>query len=222
MQVSRRDLLQTAAVGGLLGVAGCEQPFGSSVRTPAVSVVDTTVPAEIQDSFDLTVDIVESFSADQPARIRVEVQHSASTDAPRQIAFGGTLPFSNYVGGRVDTDDMLVAIPRGTDRIEKTGRTTPVEEWVPKKPTDGCWRAPAVPGSDETDLAVIQLSPGESVAELYTLLGFGQEACLPAGTYEFASTEPYRVVQVAGPDEEWENIGKEKSGFGFTLELADS
>jgi len=222
MHVSRRDLLQTAAVGGLLGVAGCEQPFGSSVRTPAVSVVDTTVPTALQGPFDLTVDIVESFSADQPARIQVEVRHSASTDGPRQIAFGATPPFSNYVGSRVDTYDMLLAIPEHTDRIEKIGRPAAVEEWVPEEPTDGCWRAPTVPRDDETDLAVIQLSPGETIAETYTLLGFGQEACLPAGTYEFASTEPYRVVQVAGPDEEWENIDKEKSGFGFTLELADS
>jgi len=116
---------------------------------------------------------------------------------------------------------MLLAIPEHTDRIEKIGRPAPVEEWVPEEPTDGCWRAPTVPRDDETDLAVIQLSPGETIAETYTLLGFGQEACLPSGTYEFVSDEPYRVVQVDQADEEWENIDKERSGFGFTLELTD-
>lgn len=203
MNQTRRALLSGAAGVGLAAGSGCLGVFDASSSLPGVDASPEPLPDPLSEHLSPDVDVLEGFTADHPARIRVSVSRLAGSDAPGQLRleFADTPPFSYYIGGGEPPGTVLFAIPDDRSTLRAAGGVSlDRNEWVPSDPAEDCWRAPAPPvvRSTPTETNVVELAPGETVSHEYTLLGFAGEECIPELEYRFTSPEPLRVATDAG------------------------
>lgn len=194
--MKRRTYLRAVggvSVGGLAALAGCtgsdSGDGGDGGDDTTTSTDDPSFPTRVAavepdpvtDALDasVSVSLANNFSGSTPAELTVEVTNDTGTAQTYQ--FGPVVPWSSIWARHGSRDATLVAVPG------------PVEETqggdiVPSSPSDGCWQA-----TDGIALAEYlqtkEVSPGESLAHRYTLIGQHDDAtCLPAGRYRFADS----------------------------------
>jgi hypothetical protein len=172
------------AVAGCTGVTGSEEPNDPQTTDP-----ETTDPTTTDDSSDyfsyrlddvetaappaedvsVDVSIVENFTQDHPATLRVAFTNEA--DEERTFEFGSLVPWDTIRGQRDEGPGILLLDPNAGV--------------APDEPTDNCWRA-----TDKVALPAVMrsktLAAGETVSrEFAVLAAHDSETCHEQGTYRF-------------------------------------
>lgn len=203
---------------GISGLSGCTDVLDEPTQPSQVNVEVSPLPDTLAERFAFDVEVIDDFSAEQPARIRMGFSHLGDSGSDQYtVEFGETPPFSFYNGAAQDHEAVLIAIPDNTSDVRAAGRSTP-SRWVPEDPVDDCWRAPAIPlvRSDPSVSNRVELPAGETITNEYTLLGFAGEECLPPLEYRFGSLEPLQVTN--NGDIVWESESIEWA-LEFTIDL---
>jgi hypothetical protein len=170
------------AFAGCTGVTGDDQPatelgsqttdqettdrFGSVFGYQLDDVETANPPAE-----DVSVDvsIVENFTHDHPATLRVAFTNEA--DRERTFQFGSLVPWDALWGSREEAAGELLLDPNAGV--------------APDEPSDDCWRA-----TDNVALPAVMhsktIGAGETVSREFAVLGaHDSETCHEQGTYRF-------------------------------------
>lgn len=206
--VSRREILSTVAGSAIVSSTGC-LGLGSSVRSPEMDLTVAELPSRLADLVTYDAELLEGFTADHPARIRVSttLRETPVTEDGATLRFGETPPYSFYLGGQPDMGPAVAILPEDPTNVEAQGRPE-VTGWIPEEPEEGCWRAPTWPQQrlNPDDPTTIELEPGETLSTEYVVLSLGDH-CLPDGEYRFTGAEPFRIESdgevLWENDEEW-------------------
>jgi hypothetical protein len=167
------------AVAGCTGVTGSETPedpqttdqettdrFGNYFGYNLDDVETAEPPA---DDVSVDVSIVENFTQDHPATLRLAFTNDA--DEERTFEFGSLVPWDTIRGQREDGPGVLLLDPNAGV--------------APDEPSDNCWRA-----TDNVALPAVMrsktLGAGETVSrEFAVLAAHDSETCHEQGTYRF-------------------------------------
>jgi hypothetical protein len=187
--VRRRTVL--AGLGSVVGLAGCsdlndaaDQPQAAEGGTDRDGERDTTTSTATDASLAYRAAVESQPTDAQPPAITVGVRNKGDSEV-RLATTGRGNPFedlSRFTGRAVE----FVAVSTATGRVDAFG--------LADRPVDGCWRfvgsdgEPARVGAVSTAFAV-SLAPGSQYTVTHRLYQAGTDrACLPAGTYESATT----------------------------------
>jgi len=201
---TRRDLLRTAGLVGVAGLAGCaafgDGPAGGSTDGPADSPTETPVetftgesPSDathrvavtgVDDAPDLPVEpsvsVVDAYATgESPPVLRVDVTNP--TDDPVSVGEYRDVVFQ-YVHG---DDETLVLLPHSERSTSGApSRTRPDYAVV----GDGCWRL--TDGVAITmEYGVVEIPARWTLSAFVGLYGDSEaDACLVAGTHRFEAT----------------------------------
>lgn len=162
------------AVAGCTGVSGDDTPDDRQTTDQSsdyfgyhLDDVETADPPVDEVSID--VSIVENFTQDHPATLRVAFTNEA--DEERTFQFGSLVPWDSIRGQREDAPGVLLLDPNAGV--------------APDEPSGDCWRA-----TDNVALPAVMrsktLSAGETVSrEFAVLAAHDSETCHEQGTYRF-------------------------------------
>lgn len=191
MRPSRRRFLQTLAGGVPIALAGCSTLASPRNAETSLGPTATGDPDGLSDrdiSFDVTV--LDQSTGTHPARIRLELENTSSTVL---TIYTGVMLFTNIIGVRTSGFGKLVIYPPGADLVAT--ETAPDEDArrpTPTTPIDGCWQLRPEVLLPATML-IHELEPGEGISYEYLVYDHrDNEACMPAGEYEFS--EGYGVA----------------------------
>ena len=171
------------------------------MRFPDVAVTGDEMPPEQQ--VRITVEVVEQFSEQTPARLQIQFRNEAAT--PRSFLFGPDPPFGS-LRGNSRNGSRLHVLPADAAR-SSTGRFAHV---IPSRPVEECWQL--ADRYDRIDRGVLwNADPRETTSMTYVVLDdLDTDDCLSAGVYRF---EGRWGEQDAETTEEWFD-------WGFTLTLS--
>lgn len=195
--MQRRTALQaigTAMVGAIAGCASQRQSSGEQPSSTGSQRLNTDDSSETADSlsrpitsddiaFDVTV--LQQFTNDSPAQLEVRFTNDSDT---RLTLFGGPiLPFTGLEGVQQDRDVALLLMPEDNSWITPTDGNGEVRDvpLVPPSRTDSCWTVEYEGMLRKQTMLVDELRTGESISHTYSLLDWGNESCLPTGSYAF-------------------------------------
>ena len=146
------------------------------MSVPTVAVAGDAVPSDRQVRID--IEVVEQFSDDAPARLRVRFTNEAP--AGREFLFGAVSPFGPVACDAAGGGSVHVVPESGT--AANAGSYADV---VPDSPVDGCWRL--LDWYDSIDRGILwRADAGETTSTIYAVLSDPEsEDCLPPGEYRF-------------------------------------
>lgn len=224
--LSRRALLNTVAATSTAVFAGCSRTAVGqdppSVTPAPLPPRDTAEPAP-EISLALDVQLMEQFTPDHPASLRVSVTNT--DNVPLLLNAGRELPLLSFTGSHTSTDAEIALVPQGGGihviAYDTEGKTPPVE------PVNGCWRLNGsvfIPGG----VVRQELPPSRSITQTYTIYAHrnNSDDCLPAGTYRFLEVKPVkkrpRPAMMPAERQPWSSVILEFSvtvGAGFSVSL---
>lgn len=192
----------------------------ASGRFPSVAGAGDPHPTDVP--FRLTVGVLNDFSADEPARIRVSFENCAEMETT--VGGGPIFPFASIWC----KEGSLVLIP-SDEPIQQYAFGTD-EQLIPDRPVDGCWQTKFVHFVRHDVLRWHSLDAGECIGTEYTVLGYPErevpeaamtnwvgadaesDGCLPVGDYRFEQS----FLPEFGTDAPWEAFT-----WGFTLTIGE-
>jgi len=129
----------------------------------------------------ITVEVTQQFTEKHPGEVTIVFVNKS--DIRRSIWFGPTPPFAGYIGKHEKIGARLLLIPK--TQTGPAPRRPGIDEFTPKRPENGCWRAKSelvyTPIKKE-----VEFEPQEEIATEYVLLAHpANEGCIPIGKYRF-------------------------------------
>lgn len=190
----------------------------ASGRFPSVAGTGDPQPTDVP--FRITVGVLNPFSADEPARIRVSFENCSEME--KTVGSGPIFPFSSIWCKEgplvlVPSDESIQQFAFGTD-----------EQIIPEHPVEGCWRTNLVRFGPHDVLRWHSLAAGEYIRTEYTVLHYPEreimeaamtkwfgsdaeiQACLSQGDYRFEQS----FLPKFRTDVSWEEFT-----WGFTLTI---
>ena len=162
---------------------------------PDVTVTGDEIPAKQQ--VRITVEAVEQFSEQTPARLQIQFRNEAAT--PRRFLFGPDPPFGPLRGDSRNGSRLHV-LPIEAARWH-TGLHAHV---IPSHPVEECWQL--ADRYDRIDRGILwNADPHETMAMTYVVLDDpNTDDCLSAGVYRFEGRWGEQDVKTT---EEWFDWG---------------
>lgn len=176
-----------AFITGLItSVSGCSA-YGlsppteqnSQSRYPQLQIERVHSPSEA--TVDFGVEIESGFTDESPATVRLRVTNTGNSSLT--YVHGPSLPYPPAVGTSNAGDAKMYLVPE-----DETGIASDTS-LIPKKPTEGCWRATSETFPVYEMTASRSLQPGDAVTGTYVLLSSPEnDPCLPASEYTFSAS----------------------------------
>ncbi|WP_336359380.1 hypothetical protein [Haladaptatus sp. ZSTT2] len=138
-----------------------------------VAATGNQVPATQEVS--ITVEVVDQFSVQTPARIQITFQNTS--ERSREFLLGPDVPFGPLTGtSEIGAQLHAISDTRYYDSI------------MPPQPLDGCWKLAGEYGIPDRGV-IWQANPHEEQTQTYVLLNEPKnERCLSSGVYRFEGT----------------------------------
>lgn len=161
---------------------------------PSLSIADDPGPDGPGRGMTVAVGIVDQYTAEQPARLQVDLINASSDDRP--VNFGASMPVDSFQSQATDRgaraflapeDEVHVsAVPAGEDEVAEH----------PSSPVDGCWTIGAVAHADLTQGGTIP--PNYVLSNQYDIYAAAEnDGCLPPGAYRFEQSSPRLAFTLA-------------------------
>lgn len=123
-------------------VTNAQSPTETTVPTPSPEAGPLTT-----DDFELDVSVLQEFTNDHPARLRITFKNSGTREL---VGMGGPehiLPFvdDNYAGDDVYNEPKLFLLPDNGPYfsiVDQDGTRRSISDVIPDSPTDGSWTLP--------------------------------------------------------------------------------
>lgn len=191
--IRRRALL--AGIGTSL-CAGCLGDGFRNISTSGSGSNGTVTPTTSatgglydpgDDSVTFTAAVVESFTADHPAQLRLTLTNrSDGLLLSLGVRRGIDGPFTAIRGHRQENDRELLLFYRGRDLDSYALCADSSKTPIPEERVDDCWKPRCATGLEIISThGSIVLGPGEKLSGEYTVLDGFDDGCLAPGTYTF-------------------------------------